>query len=77
MIQCDTVAIHLPDKESSALRLVALDSHGHASMSEEDNDGHEGKNSGEEIYEAFRSRKPILSPEKAECRLPLISRNRV
>ena len=27
MIQCDAVAIHLPDKESSSLRLFAINSH--------------------------------------------------
>jgi formate hydrogenlyase transcriptional activator len=77
MIRCNGVAIHLPDKGSSLLRLVAADSHELTSMGEEDNDGWKGNNSGEEIYEAYRSKKPILSPENTGCALPLVSRNRV
>ena len=59
MILCDTVAIHLPDKESSSLRLFAIDSHEHATRDEENNGRAEGSASGEEVCEVFRSRKPI------------------
>jgi formate hydrogenlyase transcriptional activator len=76
LVQCDAVAVHLPDKESSALRLFAFDSHERTSMGEEDNKGHQG-NGGEEIYEVFRSRKPIVNRENTGCVLPLISRDRV
>ena len=76
MVQCDAVAVHLPNEESSALRLFAFDSHERTSMDEGDDEGHQG-NGGEEIYEAFRSRKPIISPESTGCVLPLISRDRV
>ena len=77
MIQCDAVAIHLPDKESSSLRLFAINSHQHASRDEENNGGVEGSTSGELVYEAFRSRMPILCRDNAGYVLPLISRNRV
>ena len=76
IVPCDAVAVHLPDKGSSALRLFAFDSHERMSMDEGDDEGHQG-NGGEEIYEAFRSRKPIISPESTGCVLPLISRDRV
>jgi formate hydrogenlyase transcriptional activator len=77
MIQCDAVAIHLPDKESGSLRLFAMNSHEHASGGEENNGRVEGSNSGEEVCEVFRSRKPILRRDNAGYVLPLISRNRV
>ena len=76
IVQCDAVAVHLPDKESSALRLFAFDSHGRTSMDEGDDDGHQ-KDGGEEIYEVFRSRKPIFSRNSTGCVLPLVSRDRV
>ena len=76
-IRCNAVAIHLPDKESSSLRLFAIDSHEHASGDEENDDRVEGSSSGEEVCEVFRSRKPILSHDNAGYFLPLISRNRV
>ena len=77
MIRCDAVAIHLPDKESSSLRLFAIDSHEHASGDEENNGRAEGSVSGEEVCEVFRSGKPILSRDNAGYVLPLISRNRI
>ena len=77
MIQCDAVAIHLPDKESSSLRLFAINSHEHASRDEENNGRVEGSTSGELVCEAFRSRMPILCRDNAGHVLPLISRNRV
>jgi len=76
IVQCDAVAVHLPDKEGSALRLFAFDSHERTSMDEGDDEGHQG-NGGEQIYEVFRSRKPIVSRESTGCALPLISRDRV
>jgi formate hydrogenlyase transcriptional activator len=75
IVQCDAVAVHLPDKESSTLRLFAFDSHERTSMDEGDDDRHEGN--GKEICEVFRSRKPIVSRESTGCVLPLISRDRV
>jgi formate hydrogenlyase transcriptional activator len=77
MIQCDAVAIHLPDNESGSLRLFAINSHEHASRDEENNGRVEGSTSGVEVCEVFRSRKPILSRDNPSCVLPLISRNRV
>jgi formate hydrogenlyase transcriptional activator len=77
MIRSDAVAIHLPDKESSSLRLFAIDSHEQASRDEENSARAEGSASGEEVCEVFRSRKPILSRDNAGYVLPLISRNRI
>jgi formate hydrogenlyase transcriptional activator len=77
VIQCDAVAIHLPDKETSSLRLFAIDSREHASSDEANNGRVEGSTSGKEVCEVFRSRKPILSRDNAGYVLPLISRNRV
>jgi formate hydrogenlyase transcriptional activator len=77
MIQCDAVVLHLPDQETSSLRLFAIDCHEHASRDEENNGRVEGSTSGEEVCEVFRSRKPILSGDNAGYVLPLISRNRV
>ena len=76
MIRCDAVAIHLPDKESSSLRLFAIDSHEHATKDEENNGRIEGGTSGEEVCEVFRSRKPTLSRDNAGYLLPLVGRNR-
>ena len=76
IVQCDAVAVHLPDKESSALRLFAFDSHERTSMDEGDDEGHQGSG-GAEIYEVFRSKKPIVSRASTRCVLPLISRDRV
>src|ERR1700730_10731955 len=49
IVQCDAVAVHLPDKESSALRLFAFNSQERPSMGEGDDDRHEG-NGGGDIY---------------------------
>ena len=77
MLQCDAVAIHLPDKESSSLQLFAIDSHEHTSGDEENNNRVERSTSGEEVCEVFRSRKPIVSHDNRGYVLPLISRDRV
>src|SRR5271163_3392391 len=77
MIQCNAVAIHLPDKESSSLQLFAIHYHEHASRNQENNDRVEGSTSGDEVCRVFRSRKPILSRDNAGCVLPLISGDRV
>src|SRR3984885_7769385 len=77
MIRCDAVVIQLPEKESSSLRLFAIDSHEHAGRDAENNGGVEGSASGEAVCEVFRSKKPILSRDDAGYVLPLISRNRV
>jgi formate hydrogenlyase transcriptional activator len=76
IVQCDAVAVHLPDRESSTLRLFAFDSYERTSMDEGDDDGLTGHCSGEEVCEVFRSRKSILNHEGNGCVLPLISRDR-
>jgi formate hydrogenlyase transcriptional activator len=76
IVPCDAVAVHLPDKESSALRLFAFDSHERTSMDGGGDEGHQGHGD-EEIYEVFRSRKPLVNRDRTGCVLPLISRDRV
>ena len=75
MIQCDVVAIHLPDKESSSLRLFTLDSLEYAAVSAEDMSPLEGTDSGEDVREAFRTRNFRFNREGTGCLLPLIRRN--
>src|ERR1700733_7011809 len=75
MIQCDVVAIHLPDKESSLLRLFTLDSLEYAAVSAEDKSPLEGTDSGEDVREAFRTRNFRFNREGTGCLLPLIRRN--
>jgi formate hydrogenlyase transcriptional activator len=77
MIQCDAVVLHLPDQETSSLRLFAIDRHEPASKDEDSGGRVEGSTSGEEVYEVFRSRKTTLSRDNAGFVLPLISRDRV
>ena len=76
VIQCDIVAIHLPDKESSHLRLFTLDSLEYAAVSAEDKSPLEGAESGEDVREAFRARNFRLNHEGTGYLLPLIRRNR-
>ena len=76
-IRCSAIAIHLPDKESSSLRLFTIDSREHASTDEDNNSRVEGSASGEEVCEVFRSRKPLLGRDNAGYVMPLISRDRV
>jgi formate hydrogenlyase transcriptional activator len=77
MIQCDAVAIHLPDKDSGSLRLFAIDYHERASRDEEYDGRVEGSTSSEEVHEVFRSKKPLLSRDNASYVLPLVGRDRV
>lgn len=76
MTQCHVVAIHLPDKESSSLRLFALDSLEYAAVSPEDESPLEGTDSGEDVREAFRTRNFRFNREGTGCLLPLVRRGR-
>jgi formate hydrogenlyase transcriptional activator len=75
MVQCEIVAIHLPDQENGSLRLFTRDSCDHAGL--EDKSALERPNSDEEVCDAFRSRNLVFSCERTRCLLPLIRRNRV
>jgi formate hydrogenlyase transcriptional activator len=91
VMQCDAVAVHLPDEERSRLRLFALDFQNHEDSIKEDNLRLEESSSEEQICEVFRTRNPVASsqcwsnsyPEvfgavpRCGCAVPLISRNRV
>ena len=76
MTQCDVVAIHLPDDESSSLRLFTLDSPEYAAVSPEDKSPLEGTDSGEDVREAFRARSFRFNREGTGCLLPLIRQSR-
>ena len=86
VMQCEAVSVHLPDKESSSLRLFALDSRSCESPSEDS--WLEESRSGEQICDVFRTRESIVGncQESSQlndaargygCAVPLISRGRV
>jgi formate hydrogenlyase transcriptional activator len=77
VMECDAVAVHLPDRESSSLRLFALDSANGSKTDSKDGSWLEGSGSHEDICEVLRSRSPIFSIERRICAVPLVSRNRV
>jgi formate hydrogenlyase transcriptional activator len=86
VMQCEAVGVHLPDKESSSLRLFALDSQSCESPGEDS--WLEESCSGEQICDVFRTRKSIVGGRQGSlqlngaargygCAVPLISRDRV
>ena len=77
VMECNAVAVHLPDRESNSLRLFALDSPSGLQTDSRDGSWLEESRSHEDICEVFRSRSPILSIERRSCAVPLVSRNRV
>ncbi|MBV8629467.1 MAG: sigma 54-interacting transcriptional regulator, partial [Silvibacterium sp.] len=72
-IQCDTVAMHLPDKDSGSLLLYASDSDQPAA----EGTGVEGLESRADVFEAFRTRTLKFTDEGTGYVLPLTRRNRV
>ena len=85
-MQCEAVGVHLPDKESSSLRLFALDSRSCESPGEDS--WLEESCSGEQICGVFRTRESIVGGRQGSsqrnsaargcgCAVPLISRDRV
>ena len=72
MMQCDLIAIHLPDKENSSLRLFTLDT-----CNDGDRGVRQGDNSGEAASEAFRTKKLILTREGTGYLMPLLRRSRI
>ena len=77
VMECNAVAVHLPDRESGSLRLFALDFPDGSQTDSRDDSWLEESGSHEDICEVFRARSPILSIERRSCAVPLISRNRV
>ena len=77
VMQCNAVAVHLPDPENSSLRLFALDSPDGSRTEKTDGSWLEESSSREDVCEVFRSRVPVISAESRCCAVPLISRNRV
>jgi formate hydrogenlyase transcriptional activator len=86
VMQCEAVGVHLPDKESSSLRLFAVDSRSRESPNEDS--WLEESCSGEQICDVFRTGKAIVSGRQESsqlngaargcgCAVPLISRDRV
>jgi formate hydrogenlyase transcriptional activator len=86
VMQCEAVGVHLPDEESSSLRLFALDSGSYESPGEDS--WLERSCSGKQICDVFRTRKSIVGGREASpqlngaargsgCAVPLISRDRV
>jgi formate hydrogenlyase transcriptional activator len=86
VMQCEAVGVHLPDKESSSLRLFALDSRSCEGPGEDS--WIEESCSGEQICDAFRTRNSIVGGRQGSsqlngaargcgCAVPLISRDRV
>ena len=72
MTQCDLIAIHLPDKENSSLRLFTVDT-----CNDGDQAVRQGDNSGEAAGEAFRTRRLMLTPEGTGYLIPLLRRSRI
>jgi formate hydrogenlyase transcriptional activator len=77
VMECNAVAVHLPDRESRSLHLFALDSADGSQADSRDSSWLEESDSHEDICEVFRTRSPILSTERYSCAVPLVSRNRV
>jgi formate hydrogenlyase transcriptional activator len=77
VMECNAVAVHLPDRESNSLRLFALDSPSGLQTDSRDGSWLEESRSHEDICEVFRAGNPILSIERRSCAVPLISRKRV
>jgi formate hydrogenlyase transcriptional activator len=77
VMECNAVAVHLPDRENSSLRLFALDSSNGSQTHSRDGSWLEESHSHEDICEVFRTGSSVLSAERRSCAVPLVSRNRV
>jgi formate hydrogenlyase transcriptional activator len=77
VMDCNAVAVHLPDRESSSLRLFALDSPNGLQTDSMDGSWLEESRSHEDICAVFKTQSSILSIERRSCAVPLVSRNRV
>ena len=75
IVQCDVVAVHLPDQNNGSLQLFTRNSCNHADPG--DKAALERPNSDEEVCDAFRSRNLVFSRERTRCLLPLVRRTRV
>src|ERR1700760_913610 len=78
VMECNSVAVYLPDRESSSLRLFALDSpNGSQPHSRHGSSYLEESHSHKDVCEVFRTGTPFLSTERRSCAVPLVSRNRI
>ena len=77
VMECNAVAIHLPDRESNSLRLFARDSSTGSQAHNRDGAWLEQRSSHEDIWVVFRTGSSFLSTERRSCAVPLVSRNRV
>jgi len=75
MTQCHVVGIHLPEEESSSLRLFTRDDN-HPVARPENPAELEDSNSGEEVCEAYRTKSIVVSCGRTRYLLPLTRRNR-
>ena len=71
MMQCDLIAIHLPDKENGSLRLFALDT-----WKDGDQGVRQGDNSGEAACEVFRTKRLMHTREGTGYLMPLLRHSR-
>ncbi|WP_064742685.1 sigma 54-interacting transcriptional regulator [Edaphobacter aggregans] len=72
MTQCDLIAIHLPDKGNSSLRLFTFDT-----CNDGDQAVRQGDNSGETACEAFRTKRLMLTREGTGYLMPLLRCSRI
>jgi formate hydrogenlyase transcriptional activator len=77
VMECNSVAVYLPDRESSSLRLFALDSPNGSQTHSRHGSSLEESHSHKDLCEVFRTGTPFLSTERRSCAVPLVSRNRV
>src|ERR1700757_2384885 len=70
VMQCNAVAVHLPDRESVSLRLFALDSPDGSRTEQTDASWLEGSSSREDVCEGFRSRNGLLDTKQRSCAVP-------
>ena len=77
VMECNSVAVHLPDRESSSLRLFALDSPNGSQTHSRQGSCMEESHSHKDLCEVFRTGTSFLSTERRSCAVPLVSRNQV
>jgi hypothetical protein len=75
VVECNFVPVHLPDRESSSLRLFALDSSNGSPTDGRNGSWLEESDSHKDICEVFRTESSLLSIERRTCAVPLVSRN--
>ena len=76
VMECNSVALYLLDRESSSLRLFALDSPNGSQTHSRHGSNLEESHSHKDLCEVYRTGTPFLSTERRSCAVPLVSRNR-